>query len=270
MFDIKSVLTESDIKQMPKGLASKLEGAINSYVEKYEAMMESKFEAMTESLADKFNNAVTEAVVSGVQSRVNQSVDRKMKDALQSVMNILESNGFHVSEETKVLTKKVELLEDEIARGAKIHKKLEQELEDAKKKDYIRERLSGMNPNIIADALKYYDSKTMYDVEDTIDMFVDNNYKRLTPHSDMDSSKESFGDVDIKDVNEIVSRSEGRKTKMESIMNKRGLMLSSHTFNDDDCDKAVSVDDVPEVGYDDEDVKRTMQINQRYESFNFR
>ena len=150
---------------------------------------------------------------------------------------------------------------------------MQSQLKDSNKENWIHERLKGMKPEIINDALEYFRNKDVLDVQDEIETFLDKDFSNLV----LDSGDELSGDLDLDRVKDALQgldetnmKPDTNKSKFESLgkglknqrvmagrtpdVNKSSLVESElpvgHSYVDDETREALDkIDDFNNLGY---------------------
>jgi len=267
--EILAKLTSEDIQAINESVNADFDGRVN----KLESDTSNRFEALVENLTGKFNNQVNQVIVEDFRDNVSRTVDTKLYNVIKSVANVLESAGIPITEKTKELQSSMKDMEKKINDMTDEYEVMQSQLKDSNKENWIHERLKGMKPEIINDALEYFRNKDVLDVQDEIETFLDKDFSNLV----LDSGDELSGDLDLDRVKDALQgldetnmKPDTNKSKFESLgkglknqrvmagrtpdVNKSSLVESElpvgHSYVDDETREALDkIDDFNNLGY---------------------
>lgn len=170
-----------------------------------ENKMKEKFNLLADQLQNRFEQYVEKAVTEAVNASVSIKNDKQTQTIIESMINILENNGIHISETSTELNKKLDEVNRKLSDTFSQREEIMKELDEAKKNEYIYKALAGMRPEVIAHAIEHFKNKDVLDVEREIDAFLDGDLSRVIPNSsedigvdnlDLDKVKEALSEID--------------------------------------------------------------------------
>lgn len=224
--DINKILDAKLIKTLGPDAVQVINESVNAdftvRVTKLETDTSNRFEALVENLSEKFDNQVNQVIVEDFRDNVGKTVDTKLYSVIKGVANILESAGIPITEKTKELQSSMKDMEKKINDMTDEYEVMQSQLKDSNKENWIHERLQGMKPEIINNALEYFKNKDVLDVQDEIESFLDKDFSHLV----LDTGDDISSDLDLDRVKDALQgldetqvNSGKPKSKFES-MNK--------------------------------------------------
>jgi hypothetical protein len=179
-FNLTDIFTEEEMKKMPSTM---IEG-INSYyykkIKEMEDINTKKFEDLVESITNKFDTQVNNAIIESARVNTGNLVNEKLYTIVKDIANLLENSGISTTEKTKELRHKLKVADEQLEKSYEEREVIKEQLTDEMKKNLIYNKLQGMKPEIIHNALEYFKDKDVREVTDeAIDMFLSGDFTDL-------------------------------------------------------------------------------------------
>ena len=151
--ELSKILTEAELSQLSLELVAKIESAyrseLASAIESDSTKQRKQVEKMLECVMQRADKMIGEAVAENVEKYKTNAINDKMYKVLKAVSACLESAGITVSEELAEAKRKRREAEDKLKEAYKELNKAKQAENEANKKDFIRNQVVGMKPDVV-------------------------------------------------------------------------------------------------------------------------
>ena len=153
--ELSEILNEKELGSIPSDLAAKIESACNKHISEYESKGDRKFTSLVEAVSGQFNALVNTAVKKKLDGMEENTVNGKLFEALQKIVNVLEECQIETSQ-VKEAKKTVEKLKGEVQDKIVDYKRAMKELMYAKIADKVLRETNGYKPDLQQKAVEYF------------------------------------------------------------------------------------------------------------------
>ena len=151
--ELSKILTEAEMAQLSPEMVAKIESAyrseLASAIESDSSKQRKQVEKMLECVMQRADKMIGEAVAENVEKYKTNAINDKMYKVLKAVSSCLESAGISSSEELADAKRKRREAEDKLKEAYKELNKAKQAENEANKKDFIRNQVAGMKPDVV-------------------------------------------------------------------------------------------------------------------------
>jgi uncharacterized membrane protein YheB (UPF0754 family) len=268
---LEKVIDPSILEKLSDSEIDSLTESIVKYADKktdsIEKELSSKFESMVDNIGTKFDGMLTETLNESANTQLNEGVNNELFNALESIVNILESSGVYVSEETKKSRAKVVESNKKLKEAKDASDRNIEELKKGKTRDYIFGQLMGSEQKLIQAAQDHFKGKDIETVIDELDDFVNGNFANIDMDEeytdgledlDLDELESSLGQLDNGGMFESTDSVNAIKVKggknMVSITDdilEQSLVESANntTLNDETREAMDAINSMQNLGY---------------------
>lgn len=203
--ELRTILTEAELAQIPEAVAAKIESAycaelataIQAENEKTTAKFNNLVEMVNQKVEDKVNAAVTESV----NKMGNDAINNKMFNVLQNIAAVLESAGIPTTEVTKRLKEELAQCNINLKKAYQDREHVKKELNEQYKIVRIHELTKGCSPDVIDAAIQHFRHCDIREIDkDTISKFIDGDVTGESTFM-LDVDPEAGGELNLDRVN---------------------------------------------------------------------
>jgi hypothetical protein len=157
---LSEILSEKELGTIPADIAVKIESACNKHIADYDAKGDRKFGSLVEAVSGQFNELVNTAVKKKLDGMEENTVNGKLFEALQKIVNVLEECQIETSQ-VKEAKKAVEKLKGDVQDKIVDYKRAMKELMYAKIADKVLRETNGYKPELQQKAVEYFTNPTL-------------------------------------------------------------------------------------------------------------
>ena len=176
--ELKSILTEAELAQVPSELAAKIESAYCSELAKAiqteNAKTTEKFNNLVEMVNQKVEEKVSAAITENVNKMSKDAISSKMYGALKDIAGLLESVGIPTTEVSKRLQQELAQCNVNLRKAYQDREHVKKELNEQNKIVRIHELTKGCAPSVIDAAIQHFRHCDIREIDrDTVSKFID-------------------------------------------------------------------------------------------------
>lgn len=176
--DIREILSDDELSQVPQGIVAKLESAFRSElaaaVERETAKGSARFAKLLESVSAKADAQIAKAVNESVSRMKDNAMSDRMYGVLKNIAAVLENAGIPTSEVTKKLKEELAQCNVNLKKAYAEREHVKAQLNEQTKMNYIYKEVQGMRPEIVDAVMQHFRNYDIREIDrEAISKFID-------------------------------------------------------------------------------------------------
>lgn len=202
--ELKDVLTESELGNVPQNVVEKIESAyraeLATAVEAETKKTTARFNKLLESVRTKAEEKIDQAIMENVNKMKTNAMNDKMYKVLQAVAAVLESAGIPTSEVTKKLKEELAQCNVNLQKAYAEREHVKAQLNEQQKKTFIMSEVAGLKPELQDAVMQQFIRFDIREItHDAIVNFLNGNSSTTIYMMDVDP--DAGGELDMDRVN---------------------------------------------------------------------